>query len=198
MAKKEVEPAVDDTSEKVRSVLKKLVQNLVLIGAVVGLVWVVWVMAFRSDPRVELDTIEATVEEYTGFVQPYTASALVLPSARDVDYFLGFFDQNSRDFFRANFEEMARRRLVRDPERFEQLGREGRRGEAMLFLINFPPLGGIPRVVERRPADGVNRELVTVVTRDQSRRNVIFVQTSGRWLMEDFAGALPEIQAFMN
>lgn len=198
MAKEKKAEVVDETSEKVRSVLRKLVQNAILIGAVVAFIWVAWTMFFRSDPRLQFETIEETADAYTEFVGTYMTSTLLLPGSGDVEYFLGFFDRGSRDFFNANFEALARRKLTRDPERFESLGRDGRRGEAMLFLLNYPPLNGIQRISERRPLEGGNREEVRVVARNQVRRTVVFNRTSGRWIMEDFAGALQDIEGVLN
>ena len=195
MAKKE-EP-VDSTSERVRALLIKLLKNILLLAGVVGLLYVGWSMIYRADPRQNHETVEQTVEAYTQLVQGFLASGAVLPTPSDVNYFLTFFDRPSRDFFEQNFEPLARKKLVLTPERFDQLGRDGRRGEAMLFIINYPPLNGILRVPEMRPASN-NRQETVVIDRNQRSHRVTFVQSAGRWEMENFAGQMETIRERLN
>lgn len=188
---------VDAASEGVRSALLKLGKNALLIGAVVALLVVVWIAVFRSDPRAAHGSIEETIDAYNETVQPYAISRQRLPNPTDVDYFLTFFDAGSRAFFRDHYEEMARRGVVLTPERFDALGRDGRRGEAMLFLLGYPPLSGILTVEQRRPMEG-NREEAIIRDRENRQRRVVFQRSGGRWEMEDFAGAGEALREVFN
>lgn len=192
MAEKE-EEKVDAASESVRAGLLKLGKNAALLLALAALIAVVWVMVFRSDPRAAQGTIEETIDAYNETIRPYTITRQMLPNPTDVDYFLTFFDSGSRAFFRANFEEMARRRVALTPERFDALGRDGRRGEAMLFLLDYPPLSGIITIDQRRPTEDGAEEVV-VRDRENRPRRVTFRRTGGRWEMDAFAGALPALR----
>lgn len=87
-------------------------------------------------------TPNAVYESYTDFVRDYRPPAGRTPSQAAVNEWLGFFDSDSRQWFRANADRMAFVRLRGREFEWDETTRDRREMEAMQFVLTEGPLGG--------------------------------------------------------
>lgn len=161
-------------------------------GAVIAFLgYVVYMMFIGSDPRRELTTVEDTVAAYTQLARGFTGTDPNLPNPAVVGDFLRYFDPDSRRYFEDNYTFMAQVRLELRPQDFNELTDAGRRGHAMLFLVNTPPLGGIARIVAQRDS-GPGRKELDVLAGQEHR--VYMVQRDGLWYFQELAGVIPRVE----
>lgn len=189
MAQDEPKP---DIHEQVRRQLQALVRNLGFLLAVVACGWGMYMLFVGSDERRQFGSVEDTLNAYTVFARTYVGSGGGKPSNPAVADYLRFFDRDSRRFFDDNFEQMARARNAFNQDVVLSMTEGERRAEAMLFLVNRPPLSGIVRVETKRPL-GTNVQEVTVVGSDRKTYKIKVREDGGIFLIMEMGGIQGEI-----
>lgn len=160
-------------------------------AVVVVLGYVLYMMFIGSNPRRELTTVEDTVTAYTQLARSFSGTNPNLPNPAVVGDFLSFFDSDSRDYFEENYGYMAQVRLELRPQDFNELTDAGRRGQAMIFLVNTPPLGGIARITAQRDAGPARKELDVLAGQEH---RVYMIQRDGMWYFQELGGVIPRIE----
>lgn len=183
-----------DINERVRSGLIFMLRNLFLVGVLVLLCYVVYMALWGADPRRELRTVDATLQSYTAWVQPYLGPTGGRPSAVAVNDWLRYFDGPSREWFRANARALAAHRLEADQAAFDALDEKGHTVEAFLNVVNRPPLSGVARIVNQRPGSSGLLE-VSVIGRDQRERILPIRQDGSLFYIADMGGLQKELDA---
>ncbi len=185
------ESAVETAQEGGRKALKVIVW-LVLLGALGYFVFMIFI---GSDPRRDYETPAETLQAYSGLVGSYTGGNQARPDSHTVGLILDFYDSGSRDFFEENKRQMARYRLQFDPVRdISQLSNSATRSEAMMYLLEYPPLNGIA-TIDQQQNETPDRVQITARTRGLESRTFFMEERHGIWYIMNLGGRMEDIVA---
>lgn len=129
---------------------------------------------------------------YTDFVRDYRPPSTRTPSQTTVNEWLGFFNSDSREWFRENADRMAVVRLRGRDIEWETTTRDRRQMEAMQFVIGNGPLGGGVARGQRLGDEGDTA--IVDVTFSGRQWAVPMRRSRNRWVFANMMGQIPAME----
>lgn len=94
-------------SESAQTPLKGAMNSLFWLICIVILGYLAYSMFGTKRPSVENSSPEAFLQSYTEFVTPYLPPSTTTPNTANVEFFLSYFDDDSKNFFKENVDKLA-------------------------------------------------------------------------------------------
>lgn len=187
MAEKKEELPPLTAAEVSRDLIRWSFKAITWLIPIAALVWIC-MQIFCKQTAESLTKPETFLDSYSKFAIEFTDVASPLPSPKQVDAWLDFFDKESRDLFEENQSRMALRSRFGNTGAMEGKSSETTRMEAMSFAVTIFPLNG-RYTVRRMELNPEGTEAKAIIETGSRELEVVIRKDGRRWVFTNFAGA---------